>query len=368
MTFTVPTLSAPLWTLQEVHGIHVDALVQDDRGALLFGSFWGRDTALQELLARLSLAPSEGGLSTLHIRDPARPEADGGLHRPRIDSPDTLAKLTGRLPAANLFGEIGHLWLHASLATTPDYANRRALRLFRAEPEAAGPELRDTLRRQDAVWALLKEVSPLPLLDDWREPVLDTALAEAWVTAHTGFGVHAVLIQLPVDGFEDTLGRLIREGRLRLPPGTEPARGDGGGEPPSGNGAPRDREPPPKRRLTTDELADALGQFTGTETWFRHALVRSMLYTEGVRFFAEEGGEQGAYWFLDVVATECFPLLPKEPFLYLVLSVRNQRATLRVEDGNDRVLRGKRIDYTDLQPGDWRFYLTDNVLLLPSEY
>jgi hypothetical protein len=28
----------------------------------------------------------------------------------------------------------------------------------------------------------------------------------------------------------------------------------------------------------------------------------------------------------------------------------------------------RQVDFTDMQPGKWRFYLTDNVLLLPGEY
>ena len=42
-----------------------------------------------------------------------------------------------------------------------------------------------------------------------------------------------------------------------------------------------------------------LRHFTGTESWFRHALVRDILYTEGVQYVAEQGG---AYWLLDEIA------------------------------------------------------------------
>jgi len=121
-------------------------------------------------------------------------------------------------------------------------------------------------------------------------------------------------------------------------------------------------------RKTSNELVAELSQFTGTEQWYRHSINRNMRYTDGVKFFADEGGEQGAYWFLDVVATEYFRLQRKEPFMVIELGVKDSRATVVVTDGNDNIVINQKVDYTDMQEGSWRFYLTDNVMLLPSEY
>ena len=44
------------------------------------------------------------------------------------------------------------------------------------------------------------------------------------------------------------------------------------------------------------------------------------------------------------------------------------KADIRVSDGNDAVLFKRHIHFTDAPAGTWRFYLTDNVVLLPSEY
>ena len=43
----------------------------------------------------------------------------------------------------------------------------------------------------------------------------------------------------------------------------------------------------------------ALRQFTGTEKWYRHPFVRTVLYTDGVKYVAEQGG---AYWLIDDIA------------------------------------------------------------------
>jgi len=131
------------------------------------------------------------------------------------------------------------------------------------------------------------------------------------------------------------------------------------------------------QRLNQDQLKFELAQFTGTEKWYRHALNRNLIYTDGVKFLAENGGEQGAYWFIDKVACEIAPLLKSknERFGCINLCVgvidKNQAMVL-VTDGNDKQLAASHIHYTDMQSGDWKFYLIDDethmTLLLPSEY
>ena len=49
----------------------------------------------------------------------------------------------------------------------------------------------------------------------------------------------------------------------------------------------------------TTKLTKSSGQFTGSENWYRHGLIRNVLYTEGAKFVAEGGG---AYWLLDEIA------------------------------------------------------------------
>lgn len=112
-------------------------------------------------------------------------------------------------------------------------------------------------------------------------------------------------------------------------------------------------------------LRSELAQYTGTEQWYRHGLNRHMLYTDGVKHFAERAG---CYWFLDIVATELFRLQRQNPFLVIALEVGDGTADIVVDDGDGRAIYRRHIEYTDAPVGTWRFYLIDNVLLLPSEY
>jgi len=109
-----------------------------------------------------------------------------------------------------------------------------------------------------------------------------------------------------------------------------------------------------------------LSQFYGTEAYHRTFLFNpNLVHTDGVQYFADQAG---AYWFLDIVATEYYPLTKKEPFLSIQLAVEDGIGDICVEDGDCKVLVQRNIPHTDCPDGLYKFFLTDNVLMLTSEY
>ncbi len=114
-------------------------------------------------------------------------------------------------------------------------------------------------------------------------------------------------------------------------------------------------------------LNSDLSKFTGTEHWYRHCLVRNVLYTDGARHVAEAGG---AYWLLDGIAFgQSNPKVKVEEFQLWRLKVKpNRTAVLACEDGNGREVFTKRIAYTDFPLDELVLYFTGKVILLPSEY
>lgn len=113
--------------------------------------------------------------------------------------------------------------------------------------------------------------------------------------------------------------------------------------------------------------AGDLAQFTGTANWYRHPLARSVLYTDGVKFIAERAG---AYWLIDEIALSQIsePALKGEEFQLWTLIVDGTAAMLRCDDGNDKRLLEKRIDYKDFPEQGIKLYFTDGVVMLPGEY
>jgi hypothetical protein len=121
--------------------------------------------------------------------------------------------------------------------------------------------------------------------------------------------------------------------------------------------------------MTTDKTFDPfqLTQFTGTEHWYRHGLVRSILFTDGAKYVADSAG---AYWLLDEIAlAQRFVAAVKaEGFQLWRLTVKNDAGTLSCENGNGRAVFTKAIPFTDFPGTGVTLYFCNNTILLPSEY
>jgi hypothetical protein len=142
------------------------------------------------------------------------------------------------------------------------------------------------------------------------------------------------------------------------------ALGRSGIEAANPGGPTAERDCPMEKTLS---LAD-LNEFTGSQLWYRHSLLRHILYTEGARYVAEQGE---AYWLLDEIAfaQKARSKVAAEPFQHWVLEVRDNRtARLTCEDGNGNRVFNKAIEYTDFPLSKIAFYFTGNTILLPSEY
>ena len=118
-----------------------------------------------------------------------------------------------------------------------------------------------------------------------------------------------------------------------------------------------------KNKVSSQELKENLEQFYGTENYFKNPLLKYK-YTDGIKYFAEKAG---AYWLLQEI-NSIYVNLRCPVFLNIEVVSKNHKADIIVDDGNDNVLKKKYITFTDLPEGEWQFFLTDNILLLPSEY
>lgn len=119
----------------------------------------------------------------------------------------------------------------------------------------------------------------------------------------------------------------------------------------------------PALKLTLSDLA----QFSGSETFYRHGLVRKIIYTEGVQHLAEAGE---AYWLLDKIA--CAQLERRhaeQEFQVWDLKVNTDRsATLVCTDGNENPVSTEHITFTDFPLSEIKFFVANNTIMLPGEY
>jgi hypothetical protein len=111
-----------------------------------------------------------------------------------------------------------------------------------------------------------------------------------------------------------------------------------------------------------------LAQFTGSQHFYRHSLVREVLYTEGAQYVADTAG---AHWLLDEIALAQRYIIPvkREDFQVWDLKVdAAQAGVLTCGDGNGREVYSKSVPFSDFPEPGIRFYYADWVIHLPSEY
>lgn len=162
-----------LFRLRELSDLFVDACLRDpERGELLFLSIYGRDGSLQQFFSALTLKPDQGGFREFTLLD-----ADDKPSTVYVSNADVLEKHTGKFPP-NLFGNMAQAWLYDKRMTEPDRANGRAWVLINeghgagtASSEAVEPEHRN----DDKVWQRLKDLSAVPLAEEWRPAVMRAA-------------------------------------------------------------------------------------------------------------------------------------------------------------------------------------------------
>ena len=120
--------------------------------------------------------------------------------------------------------------------------------------------------------------------------------------------------------------------------------------------------------ITKTLNAAEFAQFTGSENWYRHAINRNVLFTDGAKYVADQAG---AYWLLDEIAIiqPHNARVAAESFQVWKLAVNADHAgVLTCDDGNDNVVYTKHIEYTDFPAEGITLWYTNNTILLPQEY
>lgn len=201
--------SASLYRIEECADLMADACVCDDDRRLIFTSLWGRDTAVQQFLAQLTLVSGEHSLDHFHV-----------LTEEHVSIPvfvgDTarLEKRQTRALRRTLFGSLLNVWLFDKRCITPDKANGTALALL---PKS-------TTDSSQRLWRLVQDTCSLPLLDHWRDHVLDVLRVKSMLTplsfALGPLSGFRVAIDLPALSWE--LGEMIRSETLSTDSAVKP--------------------------------------------------------------------------------------------------------------------------------------------------
>lgn len=200
-----------LATIKELPSITVDACILDPAGQVTFLSCWGRDTAMSELIARLTLDSGEESLRsgiTLVM-------SSGASCRVGFNT-TLLEKQLSRNYRGTLFGCINHLWLYDRRTVSPDYANLTSKIML--EQHSNITELEQHPQFQRCLSQLIS-ISPVPILPSWAARVFAEIKDQDMVIQHTTLLGQVLCIELSLDAFrlETAISSLIRSGELTLP-------------------------------------------------------------------------------------------------------------------------------------------------------
>ena len=132
--------------------------------------------------------------------------------------------------------------------------------------------------------------------------------------------------------------------------------------------------------LTTEKVEEIMSSSTGTEKYYRPFFFNTMVYTDGVRTFAEQCQ---AHWVIDLVNSYMKKIQNNhrrtgEWMYFIQLKVKDHKASVRIYrevDEKKKTVARQDIPYTDLPNVELKFYLQLAqeeppvfCLMCPSEY
>ncbi len=189
--------------VEGAHGVFTDSTLAEG-GRLLFGSFWGRDTAVQEFLARMQLGASDAGIQSFKVN--SEEISLGNIER--------LQKRSGRYTSP-IYGQMNHLWIYDKALVRDDQSSRTAYLMgdwskvdFHSNVKTPAEKLADA-GLLDVAWDRFEQISPLSLLSTWEIDLINYGFANGWLEWLNGNGIMALRIALP-DDFEEIISSLVK--------------------------------------------------------------------------------------------------------------------------------------------------------------
>lgn len=201
----------------EMPDLQVDELCTNQDGYLSFLSVWGRDTATQELLARLTL-PTNESASLAQGFNLVLESTSASSSNKILVIPDQLEKTFSRTFGRTKFGSINNLWLYDNRAVKADKANHSAFVMLR---DCSNIQSLAQLPQHPQFSNCLQQligVSPVPILEHWAPVVFQAACELKMVSLHTSYLGKALCVEIALQEstFQRRMSELICNGTLTV--------------------------------------------------------------------------------------------------------------------------------------------------------
>lgn len=181
--------------IKQQAGVFCDSFVANDTG-ILFASFWGRNTSLQQFLARMELPVHEDGINQITFKISADIAKTFLLQDVK-----NMQKLSGRV-ANTIYGkDLSHIFIY----------DRSTIEINRSICKATILYFNNSKIANLAIWHLIKELSPIPLLDTWMLQIINICQQHGYINNVEGFGgVSGLVVQLDEVDFELSIAKMIK--------------------------------------------------------------------------------------------------------------------------------------------------------------
>ncbi len=185
--------------IKQQPSVFCDSFVANDAG-ILFASFWGRTTSLQQFVARMEIPTHEGGINELTFEISKDESLTFFLQNTK-----NMQKLSGRVSGTIYGKDLSHIFIYDKSTVKIDYSSYKATILY----------FDDTQIDNSSIWKLLKELSPIPLLDIWMSQIIRVCHQDGYINNIDGFGgVSALIVELCEIDFEESISRMIKDQTL----------------------------------------------------------------------------------------------------------------------------------------------------------
>lgn len=202
-----PASALPVWRVEELSDLFIDAIAVDEHSQIMFLSVFGRDGAIQQLLSAFHLPVTEGGIDKLTIVPGNRNCDPGRRGKVLVGDPKRFGKTTGKLPRG-LFGVVTQVFIYDQVIAKVDRGSGAAWVVSHDASDA---------QHRERVWRTLQQILPLPVLAHWREPLLASIGGSIAPVTHLG-RVRASRICIDLDEVMERVSQLVRQGVLTREP------------------------------------------------------------------------------------------------------------------------------------------------------
>lgn len=186
-------------TLQDIPDLKCDSCVANEKSELIFISIWGRETAIQELLAKLTIGETtKHGLSEIKFNN---------HNQVRLAEGQQYAKRTLKVNKT-LFGSLIHVFIFDKRIIEPNRDSKSMITLYRKDAISVTPCYFDAI----------KHLTSVPLLEHWAEEVVLIAKQQEMINEHSPLvgDIYATTITVHDMTLTQIMSFLIKDGSLTL--------------------------------------------------------------------------------------------------------------------------------------------------------